>query len=67
MTAVRTSPPQLRDQLEIAHVLAKAHIAFVVIPAASEEAQVLLLLQQGQALEGLAQAAEREQMPGTTV
>lgn len=65
MTAASTSPPQLREQLEIAHMLAKAHVAFVVIPASTDEAQVLLLLQQGQALEALADRAEREQAEAT--
>lgn len=60
MTNLNTAQ-QLREQLEIAHMLAKAHIAFVVIPAATDEAQVLLLLQQARALGDLAQAAELEQ------
>lgn len=55
---------QLRNQLEIAQTLAKSRIAFVVIPVTTQEGFERLCLHQGDKLESLAQAAEREQKGG---
>lgn len=60
MTEQFVTVAQLRAQLEIAQTLAKSHVAFVVIPVATEEGFAKLCVHQAQKLEHLAQIAERE-------
>lgn len=53
--------PELRTQMEIAQMLVKSHISFVVIPTETREDFEQGVRDQARRLESIAAAAEQEQ------
>lgn len=51
--------PEIRTQLEIAQMLAKSHVSFVVVPVRTRPGFDLLISHQRERLEAIAQAAEK--------
>lgn len=54
----------IRKQLEIAQLLAKSHVGFVIFPIRTEEEYHAGLIEQARRIDKLSQAAEAEQNGG---
>jgi hypothetical protein len=57
--------PELRHQLVVAQTLAKAHIAFVVVPAVDAATHLDLMIRQLEGLRDIERLAEKAQEVGS--